>query len=102
MYLFVQDLYRILTEPETNMIRQQQLLMKTEDIHLVFTDEAIEELAAVAAEVRPFSQKLKFSSSNVFFKFHTTILNWWFTLVFRTTGNEMFCTCASFTGQSIS
>ena len=51
MYLFVQDLYRILTEPETNMIRQQQLLMKTEDIHLVFTDEAIEELAAVAAEV---------------------------------------------------
>jgi len=46
-----EDLYRILTEPETNMIRQQQLLMKTEDIHLVFTDEAIEELAAVAAEV---------------------------------------------------
>lgn len=77
MYLFVQDLYRILTEPETNMIRQQQLLMKTEDIHLVFTDEAIEELAAVAAEVRPFSQKLKLSSSNLYFKFHTIVLNWW-------------------------
>lgn len=26
--------------------------MKTEDIHLVFTDDAIEELAKVAAEVR--------------------------------------------------
>ncbi|KAG0563008.1 hypothetical protein M758_9G187100 [Ceratodon purpureus] len=46
-----EDLYRILTEPETNMIRQQQLLMKTEDIDLVFTDDAIEELATVAAEV---------------------------------------------------
>lgn len=45
------DLYRILTEPETNMIKQQQLLMKTEDIDLVFTDEAIKELAIVAAEV---------------------------------------------------
>ena len=33
------------------MIRQQQLLMKTEDINLIFTDDAIEELATVAAEV---------------------------------------------------
>lgn len=34
------------------MIRQQQLLMKTEDINLIFTDDAIEELATVAAEVQ--------------------------------------------------
>jgi len=34
-----------------NVIRQQQLLMKTEDINLIFTDDAIEELATVAAEV---------------------------------------------------
>lgn len=33
------------------MIRQQQLLMKTENIDLIFTDDAIEELATVAAEV---------------------------------------------------
>ncbi len=46
-----QDLYRILTDPEMNMIKQQQLLMKTEGIELIFTDEAIEELASVAAEV---------------------------------------------------
>lgn len=58
----VQDLYRILTEPETNMIRQQQLLMKTEDIDLVFTDEAIEELAAVAAEVQTHSPEKKKSN----------------------------------------
>eukprot|EP00475_Leptophrys_vorax_P042098 TRINITY_DN79428_c0_g1_i1.p1 TRINITY_DN79428_c0_g1~~TRINITY_DN79428_c0_g1_i1.p1 ORF type:complete len:286 (-),score=32.89 TRINITY_DN79428_c0_g1_i1:204-1010(-) len=46
-----EDLYRILTEPEANMIRQQELLMRTEGIHLVFTDEAIREVAAVAAEI---------------------------------------------------
>ena len=46
------------------MIRQQQLLMKTEDIDLVFTDEAIEELAAVAAEVNTFpGQKLDLTAS---------------------------------------
>ncbi|BBN15108.1 ATP-dependent HslUV protease ATP-binding subunit HslU [Marchantia polymorpha subsp. ruderalis] len=49
-----EDLYRILTEPETNMIKQQQLLMKTENIDLVFTDDAIDELAAVAAEVNRY------------------------------------------------
>ncbi|CAM6098821.1 unnamed protein product [Calypogeia fissa] len=49
-----EDLYRILTEPETSMIKQQQLLMKTEDIDLVFTDEAIDELASVAAEVNRY------------------------------------------------
>jgi ATP-dependent HslUV protease ATP-binding subunit HslU len=37
------------------MIRQQQLLMKTEDINLIFTDDAIEELAIVAAEVQFFA-----------------------------------------------
>lgn len=45
------DLYRILTEPECNMIRQQQMLMDTEQIDLVFTDAAIHEIAAMAAEV---------------------------------------------------
>ena len=36
-----EDFYRILTEPETNMIRQQQALMATEDVELHFTDAAI-------------------------------------------------------------
>ncbi|EFJ30396.1 hypothetical protein SELMODRAFT_440320 [Selaginella moellendorffii] len=44
------DLYRILTEPEINMIKQQQLLMATESVELVFSDDAIKELANVAAE----------------------------------------------------
>jgi ATP-dependent HslUV protease ATP-binding subunit HslU len=46
------DLYRILTEPEPNLIRQQKELLKTENIDLEFTDGAIREIARVAAEVR--------------------------------------------------
>ena len=49
------DFYRILTEPETNMIRQQQALMQTEGVHMEFTDAAIREIAKVAEEVKPCS-----------------------------------------------
>jgi len=45
------DLYRILTEPEMNMIVQQKALMKTEGIDLVFTNEAIEHIASIAHRV---------------------------------------------------
>merc|ERR1712072_1597209 len=45
------DLFRILTEPVTNLIRQQVELMATEDVELVFSDGAIREIAKVAAEV---------------------------------------------------
>ena len=45
------DFVRILTEPEANLIRQNQALLATEDVTLTFTDEAIGALAdaAVAA-----------------------------------------------------
>ena len=45
------DFKRILTEPEANLIRQNQALLATEDVTLVFTDDAVEALAdaAVAA-----------------------------------------------------
>jgi ATP-dependent HslUV protease ATP-binding subunit HslU len=45
------DLYRILTEPEMNMIKQQQALMKTEGIDLIFTDEAIKHVASISSKV---------------------------------------------------
>jgi len=45
------DLYRILTEPEMNMIKQQQALMKTEGINLIFTDEAIKHVASISSKV---------------------------------------------------
>ncbi|CAN7318120.1 ATP-dependent protease ATPase subunit HslU [Brevundimonas sp. LjRoot202] len=45
------DFVRILTQPEANLIRQNQALLATEDVTLTFTDEAIGALAdaAVAA-----------------------------------------------------
>ncbi len=43
--------YRILTEPETNQIKQQIELLKTEKVQLQFTDAAIKEISRVAAEV---------------------------------------------------
>ncbi|XP_024526022.1 uncharacterized protein LOC9652181 isoform X1 [Selaginella moellendorffii] len=46
-----EDLYRILTEPEINMLKQQQLLLETEGVELIFTEDAVRELANVAAEV---------------------------------------------------
>ncbi|CAD7698471.1 unnamed protein product [Ostreobium quekettii] len=45
------DFYRILTEPEMNMIKQQKALLETEGVQLRFTDAAIWEIARVAEEV---------------------------------------------------
>lgn len=44
------DLYRILTEPVTNLVRQQVELIKTENVDLVFSDESIREMARIASE----------------------------------------------------
>ena len=45
------DMRRILTEPEANLIRQQQALLATENITLTFTDDAIDALADAAVAV---------------------------------------------------
>jgi ATP-dependent HslUV protease ATP-binding subunit HslU len=45
------DLKRILTEPEASLLKQYKALMKTEDVTLDFTDDAVDELARLAAEV---------------------------------------------------
>ncbi|KAK9796249.1 hypothetical protein WJX73_002480 [Symbiochloris irregularis] len=45
------DFYRILTEPEHNMLKQQAALLATEGVDLLFTDEAVREVARVAEEV---------------------------------------------------
>jgi ATP-dependent HslUV protease ATP-binding subunit HslU len=45
------DMRRILTEPEANLIRQQQALLATESITLIFTDDAIDALADAAVAV---------------------------------------------------
>ena len=45
------DLFRILTEPEMNLIDQQIELLKTEGINLVIGEDSIKEVARIAAEV---------------------------------------------------
>ncbi len=45
------DFRRILTEPEANLIRQYTALMATEQVTLNFTEDAIAEIARLAAEV---------------------------------------------------
>ena len=46
-----EDFKRILKEPEANLPRQYRELMATEDVTLVFEDEAIDELARLATEI---------------------------------------------------
>jgi ATP-dependent HslUV protease ATP-binding subunit HslU len=45
------DLRRILTEPEANLIRQHQALLATEGVTLLFTEDAIDALADAAVTV---------------------------------------------------
>ncbi|MBU0482324.1 MAG: ATP-dependent protease ATPase subunit HslU [Proteobacteria bacterium] len=52
------EFYRILTEPENALIRQYIALMATEGIELVFEDEAIREMAAIAAEVNERTENI--------------------------------------------
>ncbi len=46
-----EDFIRILTEPQNALIKQYVALMETEGVHLVFRDDAVAEIAAIAAEV---------------------------------------------------
>ena len=45
------DLVRILTEPENSLIRQYTALMATEDVSIEFSDDAIDAIATLAADV---------------------------------------------------
>ncbi len=45
------DFVRILREPENSLIRQYRALLQTEEVTLDFTDDAIEEIATLAAEI---------------------------------------------------
>lgn len=46
-----EDFKRILTEPEASLIKQYQALLATEDYTLEFSENAIEEIASLAAEI---------------------------------------------------
>jgi len=46
-----EDFVRILTEPEASLIKQYKALMKTENVELDFTEDGIDEIAKISAEV---------------------------------------------------
>ncbi|MEE8559761.1 MAG: ATP-dependent protease ATPase subunit HslU [Alphaproteobacteria bacterium] len=46
-----EDFMRILTEPEASLIKQYTALLGTEEVTLSFTDDAVREIATLAAEV---------------------------------------------------
>ena len=52
------DFIRILTEPKNALIKQYTELMRTEDINLVFSPEAVEKIAETAAEVNSFTENI--------------------------------------------
>ena len=52
------DLRRILTEPEANLVRQHQALMATEGVELAFTDDAVDALADAAVEVNSRTENI--------------------------------------------
>jgi len=52
------DFIRILTEPENALIRQYTALLATENVALVFRDDAIAELARIAAQVNERTENI--------------------------------------------
>jgi len=46
-----EDLRRILTEPEASLIKQYQALLGTEGVSLTFTDDSVDALAELAADI---------------------------------------------------
>ena len=46
-----EEFFRILSEPENALLKQYVALMKTEGLDLVFADDAVHEMARLAAEV---------------------------------------------------
>mgnify|MGYP002008111682 FL=1 len=45
------DFYNILNQPKNALTKQYQAMLATEGVHISFTDEAVKELARIAAEV---------------------------------------------------
>jgi ATP-dependent HslUV protease ATP-binding subunit HslU len=56
--LTANDFRRILVEPENSLIRQYTELLATEDLELVFTDEAISAVAAMAADINGSAENI--------------------------------------------
>lgn len=53
-----QDLERILREPNNSLLKQYAQLLQTEDVELIFTDEAISQLASIAYHLNEQTENL--------------------------------------------
>lgn len=56
--LTTDDLKRILVQPKNSLIKQYQALLSTEGIELVFTDDAIDKLAEMTAEINKTTENI--------------------------------------------
>jgi ATP-dependent HslUV protease ATP-binding subunit HslU len=56
--LSVEDFIRILKEPKNALAKQYSALLETEGIKLIFTDEALQEVARFAARVNESSENI--------------------------------------------
>ncbi len=52
------DFVRILTEPQNALLRQQRALMATEGVTLDFTDDGVQEIARIAADVNARTENI--------------------------------------------
>jgi len=53
-----EDFVRILTEPESALTKQYAALLKTEGMEIVFTEDAIQEIARLAVEVNSTTENI--------------------------------------------
>ncbi len=53
-----EEFVRILREPENSLLKQYQALLATEGVDLTFTDDAVEEIALIAAQVNERGQSI--------------------------------------------
>jgi ATP-dependent HslUV protease ATP-binding subunit HslU len=53
-----EDFIRILTEPKNALIKQYEALLETEGVHLKFANDAIQEIAAIAADVNERTENI--------------------------------------------
>ncbi len=56
--LTTDDLKRILVQPKNSLIKQYQALLSTEGIELIFTDDAIDKLAEMTAEINKTTENI--------------------------------------------
>jgi len=52
------DFFRILTEPKNALLLQYRALLKTEDVDVIFKDEAVEEIARIAEDVNAMTENI--------------------------------------------